>query len=328
MNYISKSGVLIFTAIIMSACSTVKSHNHIDAEARPLIKKVDSVLIATQDELGADVNASKISLYAQGHFLPILLDVGISLYRTHEAHKIVKPIRETIETYNYKDDLKAELDFMLQDSDLIGMEELEVLYEEPLGFRAAYIENSDADAVMFIDVKSNFSANFEFLKILSSVMIFPTDSDLSAFKEIPDNDDILEFEDNIYRNQFGAIIPVSDKPGKKKENGAIWAAMSKEQIAARMKIASRKLAEAIAEDLRVDDTPDIPIKPNSDNEVVTPTEVIPEIELPDWATGKQPQAEPDNPQSDNSQFDNPQSDNLSPDSTLATGQMPKAEKLL
>ena len=287
MRYVLNMSVAISAALMLSACATTPVKNNLHADARPLIKEMDSVLIATQDELEADINVSKLSLYAQGHFAPVLLDLGINMFRTHKANQLMKPIKATMVESDYKDVMKAELDYALQESNLDGMGELELLRYEPLGFRARYIRESEADAVMFVDVKCKFTPKFDQLRVLSSVMIFPVDPALSPYKERPDNDNILEFEDNIYRNQFASIIPVGPEEGSKGENGAVWADMTEEQINIRLKFAARKLAEVIAGDLRLDAVPeglkdaivDIP-------EEELPSEVIPEIELPDWATGK------------------------------------------
>ena len=294
MRYILNMGVVISAALMMSACSTTPSRNHLDAKARPLIQDMDSVLIATQDELEADINVSKISTYAQGHFAPILLDLGINMFRTHKANQLMKPIKATMVESDYKDDIKAELDFALQDSNLEGMGELELVRYEELGFRSRYIRESDADAVMFVDVKCKFTPKFDQLRVLSSVMIFPVDPALSPYKERPDTDGILEFEDNIYRNQFAAYIPLKeavDETRKKSENGEIWAEMSETQLSGLMKIAARKMADVIAEDLRFDEDTGRDFKKTSDSiveiqEEELPSEVIPEIDLPDWATGE------------------------------------------
>lgn len=280
MRDILNIGAIITTAFAMSACATARPQNYIDAEARPLIKKIDSVLISPQKSLDANVKVSKLSLYAQGHFVPILLDVGINVYRAIEVKKMMAPIRETMGDYDYKQVLKTELNEALVGSGLEGAGELSIIREEPLGFRAAYVSDSQADAVMFIDVKYVFPPDFSSLNVLSSVMVFPVDEALSPYKEKPDTDDILEFEDNIYRNQFAAVIPVrkdKSKVGTKAENNAIWAAMSEAEITGLMELAARRIADVIADDLRIDDLPDA-----TQGDITDAPEVIPEIELPDF----------------------------------------------
>jgi len=223
----------------------------------------------------------------------MLFDAGVNIYRSVQANKIMKPIKETMADYDYKDGLKAALNEALLDSDLEGAGDLTMLEEEPLGFRAAYVQDSDADAVMFIDVKYKFTSNFDALHLLSAVMVFPVDEALSPHKEKPNENDILEFEDNIYRNQFGVSIgvtPEKDETRKKSENGALWAEMSEDHLSGLLKLAANRLAFTIADDLRIDDLPDAT---TGDADLPAVQEVIPETELPDWATGTEKEAETD-----------------------------------
>ena len=239
----------------MSACTTTRPFNHIDAEARPLLKDVDSVLISKQNQIGADIKVSRISQYVQGHIVPVLIDIGLNGYRSHKSNKLVKPIRETLVGYDYTADLKEEFAQALVDSQLDGEGGLKIIRQEQQGFRAAYIRNSDADAVMFIDVKYAFTPSFDALNLTSRVMVFPVNPALDPFKEKPDSDNIIEYEDNIYRNQFMASIPVGIE-GKTSENGAAWAEKSEEELTELMQKAAVKLAEHIAQDLSIDDIPE------------------------------------------------------------------------
>jgi len=240
---------------VLSACTTTRPFNHIDAEARPFINDVDSILISKQNQVGADIKVSRISQYVQGHIVPVLIDIGLNGYRSHKSNKLVKPIRETLVGYDYTQDLKEEFAQALVDSQMDGEGGLQILRQEEQGFRAAYIRNSEADAVMFIDVKYAFTPSFDALNLTSRVMVFPVNPALNPYKEKPDDDNIIEYEDNIYRNQFMASIPVSID-GKTSENGAAWAEKSEEELTDLMQKAAVKLAEHIAEDLSIDDIPE------------------------------------------------------------------------
>ena len=140
-------------------------------------------------------------------------------------------------------DIQEEFSAALDDTDMGDMGELRLLRQERQGFRAAYIRQSEADAVMFIDVDCAFTPSFDALEMTSRVMIFPVNEDLSAYKEKPDKDRILEYEDNIYRNQFVAAIPSgADLDSSKSENGAAWAEKSEEELTGLMQKAAQKLA--------------------------------------------------------------------------------------
>jgi len=252
MRNIAMIGAIVSMTALISACTTTPEYKHIHADARPLIKEMDSVLISKQDQIGADIKVSKISQYVQGHIIPVLIDIGLNSYRSHHANKLIMPIRETMYEYDYTMDIKEELNLALASSKLGAASDLQILREEPQGFRAAYIRKSEADAVMFIDVNYAFTPKFDALNLTSAIMVFPVNQALSPYKEKPDTDDILEYEDNIYRNQFMASIPVKLEEGTRDENGAVWGNMSEEQLTTLLQAAARKLANHIANDLGTD----------------------------------------------------------------------------
>jgi len=261
MRNIVMLGTIISMTAVISACTTTPEYKHIHADARPLIKDMDSVLISKQDQIGADIKVSKISQYVQGNIIPILIDVGLNSYRTHHANKLIIPIREKMFDYDYTVDIKEELNQALAESRLGGAGELQILRQEPQGFRAAYIRKSEADAVMFIDVNYAFTPKFDALNLTSAIMIFPVNAALSPYKEKPDNDDILEYGDNIYRNQFMASIPVNLEDGSRDENGAVWGDMSEEKLTSLLQSAAGKLANHIANDLGTDEISEEAMEP-------------------------------------------------------------------
>jgi len=230
-----------------------------------MIKEVDSVLFAKQNEVGADIKVSKISQYVQGNIIPVLIDIGLNTYRSHKASKIITPIRTTLMDYDYTADIKEEFTQALATTELGAADSLKIIREESQGFRAAYIRQSKADAVMFIDVNYTFTPKFDALNLISSIMILPVNPALSPYKEKPDTDNIIEYEDNIYRNQFMASIPVGIEEGSRDENGAIWMDMSEEQLTGKLQKAAQKLAAHIATDLSTDEVVEEEIEDASDD---------------------------------------------------------------
>jgi len=181
-------------------------------------------------------------------------------------------MRETLEGYDFARDIKEEFNHALAESKVDGMKNLKILREEPQGFRVAYIKQSTADAVMFIDVKYAFTPSFDALDLTSRVMIFPINPALSPYKEKPDNDNYIEYEDNIYRNQFTVIVPVGTIDGKTSENAAIWAEMSDEKLSGLIQKAAEQMAEYVAYDLSIDDVPEEPEVENENSEAETSDE--------------------------------------------------------
>ena len=254
MRSIVKSGTFIYMAVAMSACATTQADfNRIDPKARQYIQKIDSVLITKQDTVEADINVSNLSSIVQGNLVLGLIDAGVNTHRLNEADEIMAPIYKTLYDYNYAEEVQAQFNKALSDSQMDEASGLKILANEPRGFRVAYIRQSTADAVMFVDIGYAFTPTFKALNLKSDVVIYPVNKSLYPFKEKPDFDNIIEHSDNIYRNQFQASIMPAGMNGSKKENGAAWTQMSEEELSGRMKKAAQKLAEFIANDLSLDD---------------------------------------------------------------------------
>ncbi len=279
---------LMCGAALLTACQTTPANKYIHADARPHIKTMDSVLIAKQNTVGADIKTSKLSQYVQGHIIPVLFDVGLNTYRSHKAKEYVTPVRETLGGYDYTADIREEFNLALAESGLEGADDLKILRREPYGFRTAMIQHSKADAVMFIDVKYAFTPKFDNLNLTSSVFVYPINPELDPYKETPDRDRVIEYSDNIYRNNFMASIPVpeaeiseggvsqaegviagedeAEVKRKNSENAAMWAQMSEEALTEKLQKAATELAGAIAADLNVDEPDEIEIEPQDDHD--------------------------------------------------------------
>ena len=250
---VTLGGALCLSALL-AACTTTRAYNRIDTDARPHIQQMDSVLISKQSKVRADIKTSKISQYVQGHIAPVLFDLAVNGIRTHKANKIMQPIHETLDGYDFTSDIQEEFSAALGDTAMGDMGKLRLLRQERQGFRAAYVRQSEADAVMFVDVDYAFTPSFDALQLTSRVMVFPTHDALAPYKEKPDRDNILEYEDNIYRNQFVAAIPSgAGLDSSKSENGAAWAEKSSEELTGLMQEAAQKLASHIALDLATND---------------------------------------------------------------------------
>ena len=254
MRSLLKTGIFIYLAIAISACaSTRNDFNHIDPKARQYIQKIDSVLITNQDTIEADINVSNLSTVLPGNLVLGLIDAGFNSHRLKESDEIMAPIYNTVYEYDYAEELKTQFNKAFIENGMAEAEGVLTLKNEPRGFRYAYIQQSTADAVMFIDIGYVFTPKFDALDITSDVVIYPVNNSLNPFKEKPDYDNIIEYGDNIYRNQFLASIRPAQMNGSKKENGAKWTQMSEEELTDRMKKAANKLAEFIAKDLSLDD---------------------------------------------------------------------------
>lgn len=274
INYI----MIIFASIFMVACQTTPTHNHLDAGARPHIKTVDSILIAKQTKIGADIKQgselAKILSFAQANPIPILVDAGVTGVRLMHAHRLAKPMRKTLDGFDFPVEFREHVKQSLAGSKLNMVDEIQLRRQEHEGFRGQYILNSEADAVLMIDMRYGFTPKFDRLYVAASALMFPKTDELTPFQEERGNDQLLELSDNIYRNSFVAAVSPDDPDGSTSENAAYWASLSEEELTVILQAAALRLSDHLAEDISLDDVtaPRAPktADDSSDNDQVKP----------------------------------------------------------
>ena len=251
--------VAIGAIISLSACASAPrpSENYLDAGARQHIKTVDAVLITKQDRIAADIKKNspltQLSALSGIPILPAFLDVGVAGVRSINANKMAKPMREKLDGHDYAFEFKKHVEQSLEGTTLDGIEDFEIVRRDYPGLRGQLIEESYADAVLVVDMKYGFTPNFGTLYVYSLAMLFPNRPELKRFQESPGDDRVLEFSDNIYRNQYAVGISTKTKDGKASENAAVWAKMSEEQLVEVLELAGRNLSSTIANDIGIDD---------------------------------------------------------------------------
>ena len=242
----------------LSACSTLPDENLLDAGARQHIKSVDAVLITKQSRVGADIKRNQTlvdisALASSVTFIPILLEAGVSGVRAVNAQKMAKPMREKLEGHDYPSELRSQIRQSLAGTTLEDVDRFQLIRNEVPGMRGTFIAESEADAVLLVDMKYAFTPNFEALYVHSHAMLFPNRPELKVFQEKPDKDESIEFSDNIYRNQYAVRISSGLKDATKEEHAAKWAEMSQEKLIQALDVAALMLADTMANDIGIDD---------------------------------------------------------------------------
>ncbi len=260
MRSFAKNGISLAASLSLAACATnsLPNENYLDAGARQHIKTVDAVLITKQDRIAADVKQNATLgdigvIAAPFTQIPMLLDIGVKAVNGIKADKMVKPIREKLEGHDYPYALRKQVRQSLSGTTLDGVEDFMILRGEYPGQRGRIIENSDADAVLLVDMKYGFTADFKSLYLASYAMLFPNHPELKQFQETPDRDRLLEYSDNIYRNQFSVSLSTNLEDAAPSEHAAIWAELSQEDLVEVLDGVALVMADTIANDIGFDD---------------------------------------------------------------------------
>ena len=253
-------GVCFAASLTLTACATRADYHLLDAGARQHIKTVDGVLIASQKQIGADISQgsrlSNLATFFSGSPIPMLVEAGVAGVRTIEANKLAKPMRETLGDHDYAWEFRKQVKQSLARttlSDLDQLDKMTIIREDYPGLRASLIEKSDADAVLVVDMKYAFTPKFDRLYVASYAMLFPNTEALKRFQETPDKDNIIEFSDNLYRNQFAASLSVAEPSSSRTENAAYWAEVPRDTLIDALERVGLSLVDALANDINLDD---------------------------------------------------------------------------
>ena len=244
---------VVGSAVLISACASPRPYNRIDANARPLIKSMDSVVMVKQSEIGSDIVVSNATGAMGGGLIPALIDAGVNSSRTKKAEEAIGPIRDKLIDYDFGAEVEKQLNTAFSGTTVSGLNNVKLMRAEDPKYRENTVKASGADAVMFIDTTYKISANFDAVLATANVRVFPVSADLNAYKEKPDEDDkVVEPTDNIYRNTFMASAPL-DLVSDMETNASDAANLPVDKYTMALDRAAKNLAEKIAADLMTDD---------------------------------------------------------------------------
>jgi len=165
-------------------------------------------------------------------------------------------MRESLKEYDYAWEFRKQIKQSLAGTTLDDLNEFDkftIVRNEQPGLRGLLITESEADAVLVVDMKFGFTPSFDTLYVQSIVMLFPKKEELKPFQEKLDNNNILEFSDNIYRNQFSASLKTGLTDASKSENAAYWAELPQEKLIDLLERVGLRLSDGIANDISIDD---------------------------------------------------------------------------
>ncbi|MEZ5998651.1 MAG: hypothetical protein R3B98_08155 [Hyphomonas sp.] len=240
----------------LGACATPRAYNLIDEGARPALKTVDSILIVTSSEIETQIAGSNVSTAMGGGLLGAVIDAGVEQAQANKAAELIVPIRDKLLDFDFGAQLESDLETELAAAGIEGMADVSLVRAIEKDFKENRVGASKADAVLFLT--SSYAVTFDFsaLSVSASAEMYPVNAALDAYKEKPNSDARkTDSKDNIYRNHFAETLQVASA-GNKEANANALAETSSEELVAKLKEGSRRIAKKIAEDLqKIDDVP-------------------------------------------------------------------------
>lgn len=244
---------ILIALCAVTACATPRAYNRIDAEARPLIKSVDTLLIVTESEISIDIDTSNVGTAMGGGLIGALVDAGVNQSRTADAEELISPIRDKLISFDFGAQLEAALESELPALGIEGASNVTLFRAVTPKFDDERIAASKADAVLFVRPRLSIAPDFSAVRLITNTTVFPVNAALDPFMEKPNsNASEVRPTDNIYRNVISVVEVLSTQKGKD-ANAAVLSAMSAEELVAVVEKATEKAAAQIVADLAKDD---------------------------------------------------------------------------
>ena len=248
-------------SVLITACATPRTFNHIDADARSSLKSAETVLVVTQSEIGSDINVSNVQAATGGGLLGAVIDASVNSKRTKVAEETVGPIRDKLIDYDFATVFESSLKSELSSTPIEGLGNVELRRATDKDMAEGVMAETSSDAVLFVDTTYNFSPDFSRIIARASVAMYPKSAALFAYREKnKDDGDYTDLKDNIYRNSVVHEENLLSATSELEQNAARVLEMDTSELEAVLNRAAAGLADAISHDVMVDDAEPVEIK--------------------------------------------------------------------
>lgn len=245
--------VVIVLAVLVTACASEPSINHIDPAARPHFKSVDTYLIVAQTDIYAETNKSNLSSPTAGGLILDIIEASVDDARTRNAAAIVQPICDSMEDYDYAKVLAEKIDAGLRNVDWLHTKNIQVLRSVDKDLYLEKCIESKASAILFIIGKYWISPGFNDVYTNAKVIMFPNSEVLKQYRaKLDRNDNLVNFNDNIYHNAFIMKAPLKVE-GLKKDRGWILSRNGAVKVKSALEECAQSISNLISRDLERED---------------------------------------------------------------------------
>lgn len=241
--------VVIVSALLVTACASGPSINHIDPAARPHFKSVDTYLIVEQTDIYAEINKSNVSSPTAGGLILDIIEASVDDARTKNAAAVVQPICDSMEDYDYAKVLAEKIDAGLRNVEWLHTTDMQVLRSVDKDLHLEKCIESKASAILFISGKYWISPGFNDVYTKVKAIMFPNSEVLKQYREKLDrNDNPVNFNDNIYHNAFIMKAPLKVE-GLKRDRGWILARNGAAKVKSALEECAQSISDLISRDL-------------------------------------------------------------------------------
>jgi hypothetical protein len=173
---VQRIAIMILAGIVLctlTACATEPAFISLAPALSHQIRSSNSVILATQKEIVADVEKSNVAMYTGGGLIPALIDVAVESSRASSAVDALKPIRDALVDYEVGSELHRALGTRLETIPWLHVQKVDVVHDNRPKQMAHLLAASSEDALLVLAPTYALSSDFSSLRIETEVRVIP-----------------------------------------------------------------------------------------------------------------------------------------------------------
>lgn len=234
-----KSKFLNILALIsmlgLAGCAGQPLYKPMQESVSNKVKNTSLIHVSSQQELIAEFEVSQAGLVAAGGFgalgglIGAMVDTGINQSRASEAEETVLPLRDILIDYDFKNEMEHSINAVFEGSKW-HQDKLILIAEDSSKALDAAIKEKETDGVISISTAYHMSPNFNDLKVMAHVNLFPNTPELKAIQKDLYTDSrvnnpkslISDTRSSLFRNQINLLYPISSEVVPKELAVKMW----------------------------------------------------------------------------------------------------------
>jgi len=227
-------------------CATEPAYIPLTPEQSQQVGSSNSVILATQKELNADIDKSNVSTYTGGGLIFALVDVAVENSRANSAEALLKPIRDTLNDFEMGKELRQALGSRLDTIAWLHLKNTEVVYDNKPDQVASLLAAGQGDVLLLITPTYALTSDFSALRVESEIKVVPRATHLISAENAKDEKKRMT---PFYKTNVSHLAPLTVAGTVKEEAAKAWAADGGARIRQAMKQGVTNLADKIVEAL-------------------------------------------------------------------------------
>ncbi len=197
--------------VLMVGCTTAPpTHIPVPSQVPPALSSSEAIIVASQNEILADVEKSNVTMYTGGGLIPALIDVAIESSRSDTTEEMIVPIREALADYDVGARMKQALAPGLQTISWLHVKHVDTHYDKHPDVAAHLLPQGSTDALILINTSYKLTSDFSALSTNAEINVYPRSNELKRLT--PPQEGMEDSLVPFYKNTVSRWYPLPSNP--------------------------------------------------------------------------------------------------------------------